>query len=320
MFWNRSLLKGAAAVGLAILGNCAVARSQSPAPTPQPQPSPPANVVQPGTLPLSVIAEPQQVRVGDARLMTVNLFGQERDSFDQVREAERAATPTLPPVSGTPQPGPAATPAPSVSDAELLRQAGIILGSPNTGRLIVERVMPNSAAFAAGARPGDIIARIDRTSLAISNPLRPAVVNTGATIGLDVERHGQIGRLVLNMTEPVTVRAAEAPVVQAAAAPTVPSAIAPVTTPSGRVVENIPVAPAAAAPLDHPTIARSKVLAPGSGSTTGPGVSGTGDTPQGPGTPGLGSAPAEGGGSAAMRTGRNAPVKPGQAYGTGRLY
>ncbi|MBW8883580.1 MAG: hypothetical protein JF612_02135 [Planctomycetia bacterium] len=268
MFWNRSLLKGAAAVGLAILGNCAVARSQSPAPTPQPQPSPPANVVQPGTLPLSVIAEPQQVRVGDARLMTVNLFGQERDSFDQVREAERAATPTLPPVSGTPQPGPAATPAPSV----------------------------------------------------ISNPLRPAVVNTGATIGLDVERHGQIGRLVLNMTEPVTVRAAEAPVVQAAAAPTVPSAIAPVTTPSGRVVENIPVAPAAAAPLDHPTIARSKVLAPGSGSTTGPGVSGTGDTPQGPGTPGLGSAPAEGGGSAAMRTGRNAPVKPGQAYGTGRLY
>jgi hypothetical protein len=139
--------------------------------------------------------------------------------------------------------------------------------------------------------------------------------------------------VVLNMTEPVILRTAAAPVVQTAVVPrvpvpvlrpvppiTIPSPVAPVTSPSGRIIENIPVAPAAPAPLDHLTTARSKVLAPGSGSTTGAGVSGSGDAPQGRGTPGMGSAPSEGGGSAAMRTGRNAPVIPGQTYGTGRLY
>jgi hypothetical protein len=332
-------------------------------PTKQPQPSSPANAVDNNTLALPVIAEPQRVRVGDARLMTVNLFGQERDTFDQVREAQQAAASTVPPAPGTPRPEVAAAPAPAVADINLLRQTGIVLANPITGRLIVERVLPNSAAFAAGVRPGDIISRIDRTPLAVSNPLRPAVVSAGGTIGLDIERHGQTGRLVLNMTEPVVtgpvatvaqrtavpviqtmpapvLQTAPAPVVQTTAAPivqTVPapvvqtrvppavapvlrSAVAPITTPSGRVIESIPVPANAPAPLDHATIAGTKVLAPGSGSTTGPGVSGIGDKPQGPGTPGLGSAPSEGGGSAAMRTGRNAPVKPGQGYGTGRLY
>jgi hypothetical protein len=282
--------------------------------------------------------------------MTVNLFGQERDTFDQVREAQQAAASTVPATPGTPRPEVAVAPAPGVADINLLRQTGIVLANPITGRLIVERVLPNSAAFAAGVRPADIISRIDRTPLAVSNPLRPAVVSAGGTIGLDIERHGQTGRLVLNMTEPVVTgpvatvaQRTAAPIIQATPAPIVPtapapvirsvppaapavvapvlrSAVAPITTPSGRVIESIPVPANAPAPLDHATTAGTKVLAPGSGSTTGPGVSGIGDKPQGPGTPGLGSAPSEGGGSAAMRTGRNAPVKPGQGYGTGRLY
>ncbi len=333
---------------LTLQGGLALAQSPT---TPQPQPSSPANAVDTNTLALPVIAEPQQVRVGDARLMTTNLFGQERDTFDQVREAQQAAAPNVPPIPGTPRPEVAAAPAPTVADANLLRQTGIVLGTPNTGRLIVERVLPNSAAFAAGVRSGDIIIRIDRSPLAVSNPLRPTVVSNGATIGLDIERHGKIGRLVLTMTEPVTtgpaaiaVQSSPAPIVQTSpppvvqtarvpaiqttvtpvvpgvAAPVLRSSVAPVTTPSGRVVENIPVPANAPAPLDHATTAGTKVLAPGSGSTTGPGVSGVGDSPQGAGTPGFGTAPNEGGGSAAMRTGRNAPVKPGQGYGTGRLY
>jgi len=169
---------------MAVVVPCGVALAQSPTSTALPQRTTPANAIDNNTLALPVIAEPQRTRVGDVRLMTVNLFGQERDSFDQVREAEQAAAPTVPPVPGTPRPEAAVGPAPTVSDADLLRQSGIVLGSPNTGRLIVERVMPNSAAFAAGVRPGDIIARIDRSSLAFSNPLRPAVVTGGATIGL----------------------------------------------------------------------------------------------------------------------------------------
>ncbi len=370
MSWNLNTLTNIVMTSTGLMAiSCGFALAQSPATqspttTTQPQASSPANAVDNNTLALPVIAEPQRVRVGDARLMTVNLFGQERDTFDQVREAQQAASPNVAPTAGTPQPEVAVGPAPTVNDTNLLRQAGVVLGSPNTGRLIVERVLPNSAAFSAGVRPGDIITRIDRTPLAISNPLRPAVVSGGATIGIDVERHGQVGRLTLTMNEPVTtspaatvaqtapapiVQATPSPVIQTArvpAAQTVPapivqtarvpaivtppalgvvapvlrSSVAPVTTPSGRVVESIPAPANAPAPLDHATTARTKVLAPGSGSTTGPGVSGSGDQPQGAGSPGFGTAPNEGGGSAAMRTGRNAPVKPGQGYGTGRLY
>jgi membrane-associated protease RseP (regulator of RpoE activity) len=318
MFWNRNWIRCiSTGLALAIAMHNRAAQCQSPVPGTQTQPEAPASAANNGTLALPVIDEAQRVRPGDARLLSANLFAQDRDSFDQVNEAQQAIQPIVPPVPGTPQPVAPPVPALSAADANLLRQAGIVLGTPITGRLIVERVMPNSAAFVAGVRPGDVITRIDRTPVAVSNPLRPAVVSGGATIGLDVERRGHVGRMVLNMTAPVVMRPAEAPPVRTAAAPVVPSAIAPVTTPSGRVVESIPAAPA---PFDHATTARTRVLAPGSGSTTGSGVGGTGDAPQGPGTPGLGSAPSEGGGSAAMRTGRNAPVKPGQAYGTGRLY
>jgi hypothetical protein len=329
MFWIRNWITCiSTGLALAIAMHNGAAQCQSPVPVTQTQPAAPANAVGNGTLALPVIDEAQRIRPGDARMLSANLFAQDRDSFDQVNEAQQSAQPIVPPVPGTPQPVVPAVPPLSAADADLLRQAGIVLGTPITRRLIVERVMPSSAALVAGVRPGDVITRIDRTPLAISNPLRPAVVNGGATIGLDIERRGQIGRLVLNMTAPVVMRAAEAPLVRTAAVPvpisippvTTASPVAPITTPSGRVVESIPAAPAAPAPLDHATTARTRVLAPGSGSTTGPGVGGSGDAPQGPGTPGFGSAPSEGGGSAAMRTGRNAPVKPGQVYGTGRLY
>lgn len=329
MFWNRNWITCiSTGLALAIAMHNGAAQGQSPLAATQTQPTTSANVVGNGTLALPVIDEAQRIRPGDTRLLSANLFAQDRDSFDQVNEAQQSAQPIVPPAPGTPRPVVPAVPALSAADADLLRQAGIVLGTPITSRLIVERVIPNSGAFVAGIRPGDVITRIDRTPVAVSSPLRPAVVSGGATIGLDVERRGQVGHVALNMTAPVVMRPAEVPHVRTAAVPvpspippvTTVSPIAPVTTPSGRVIESIPVAPAAPAPLDHATTARTRVLAPGSGSTTGSGVGGTGDAPRGPGTPGLGSAPSEGGGSAALRTGRNAPVKPGKAYGTGRLY
>jgi hypothetical protein len=307
---------------------------QSTVPPAPPQQPATAGAASTGTIALPVIAEPQRVLPGDGRPVSINLFGQERDTFDQVAEARAAATPA-PPLPSLPVRTAVAPLA--VADAELLRQAGIVtasrIGVP--GRLTVERVMPNSAAFAAGVRAGDVISHIDRTMLAVSTVPGQTVAGGTSRIGIDIDRSGQSSRLVLNVGEPLVRRTlppiVNAPIVNQPVVnppianqpivnpPILRSVAAPAVTPSGRVIENGPIVPANG-PLDHPTIARSKVLAPGSGSTTGSGVGGTGDTPQGPGTPGLGSAPAEGGGSAAMRTGRNAPVKPGQTYGTGRLY
>src|SRR4051794_5661433 len=145
MFRNRSWISHVATgvgvtsiVGVTSMMYCGVALCQSPGTTAQPQPTTPANAVDNNTLALPVIAEPQRIRVGDARLGTVNLFGQERDSYDQVREAEQAAAPNLPPVPGARQPEIATGAVPNPGDAELLRQAGIVLGSPNTSRLVVD--------------------------------------------------------------------------------------------------------------------------------------------------------------------------------------
>jgi len=288
--WKKGR-SAASGIGLAFVAAGSSALCQSPVAIAPPQPpiaqAQQQAVVTSGevssTLALAPIAEPQQIAPGDGRPVSVNLFEQERGSFDQIKERQQSPPRNLPQLRGTVPP--AAQAPQSVADADLLRQAGIVIVNRNPDRMVVERVMPNSAAFAAGLHTGDIIARIYRGPVTTAAAPGQRVIVHAAIVPVDVERNGRISRINLNVGEP-GLRTAMRPDLNA-------------------------IGPA-------PRITSQVLPTPDSGSTTGPGVSGNGGEPQGPGTPGLGSAPSEGGGSAAMRTGRFAPVKP--AVGTGRPY
>jgi len=271
-----------------------LAQPQLVQPQPAIAPLPPPAVVETSTLPLGPIAEPQRVAPGDGRPVSVNLFEQERGSFDQVKERQQVAPANATQLRGTAQPAAQAGLPQAVADADLLRQAGIIIGNRNPGRMVIERVMPNSAAFAAGLHSGDVIARVYRGPVAPVATAGQTAPVAAAIIPIDVERNGRTSRVTLNVGPPA-LRTATRPDV---------------------IVSDSVIVPV---PIPGPIVATPRAtIAPDSGSTTGPGVSGNGGEPQGPGTPGLGSAPSEGGGSAAMRTGRFAPVKPG--LGPGRPY
>src|SRR6516165_9400511 len=126
--WNRSSLNFVAAgLGLAITAHCSIARPQSPAPVAQLQPAVSPILGEFPNLALPLIDDAQRIPPGDIRPVSMNLFGQERDSFDQVNEAQQSAQPIVPPVPGTSRPVVPPVPAPSAADADLLRQAGIVL-------------------------------------------------------------------------------------------------------------------------------------------------------------------------------------------------
>ena len=75
----------------------------------------------------------------------------------------------------------------TVSGSDAMLRAGIVTDSRNPNRMVIERVMPNSAAFQAGLRPGDVI--------------------TAITLGLQVERNGQSRQISVIAGEPATTTA-----------------------------------------------------------------------------------------------------------------
>src|SRR5438552_5138918 len=102
----------ASGIALALAAAGGSAWCQSPVPIAPPQP-PIAQAQQPAvvttrevisTLALAPIAEPQQIAPGDGRPLSANLFAQERDSFDQVKETQQAAPRNIIQLRGTVQP------------------------------------------------------------------------------------------------------------------------------------------------------------------------------------------------------------------------
>lgn len=286
-------------LGLTLAACSGAASAQTPLSPQPPQQDVSAARQAIGTLALPPIAEPQRVTPGDARPVATSLFEQERDSFDQVAERRIPSPNALPSLRG----GVTTTPVnpQTINEADLLRRAGVVINTDPAGRFVVERVLPNSAGLTAGLRTGDVIARIYPAPAPVAVVGQPAPVGP-ATVPLDIVRKGELTRITLVATEPIL----RSTVVTGPVAP-------------DRVIVNSQLG--ATRDAQERTLRDTgPVVAPGSGSPNGTGVAGAGGRPQGPGTPGLGTAPAEGGGSAAMRTGSNAPVKPGQGLGTGRLY
>src|SRR5207245_8167682 len=142
--------------------------------------------------------------------------------------------------------------------------------------MIVERVIPNTPAFLAGLRPGDVITRVNGSPVTSLTAVAQALLSgMGNTLGLQVDRNGQSRQLNLTLTDN-SVRTAMRPDFNATAPPTGQ------TNPATATVGGVPV--------------------------TGAGVPAT--TPGGV-TPGLGTTTAQTAGGQAIAAGQPAGVGQG---------
>jgi membrane-associated protease RseP (regulator of RpoE activity) len=84
---------------------------------------------------------------------------------------------------------------------ELLR-AGIAIDARDPNRMIVERVLPGTAAMRAGLRPGDVITRVNGSPVTSLTAVAQALLSgNGNSLALQVDRNGQSRQLNLSMPD-----------------------------------------------------------------------------------------------------------------------
>src|SRR5262245_5281765 len=89
------------------------------------------------------------------------------------------------------QPSAASTQVQSANSSDPLLQAGIVLDGRNPNRMNIVRIIPNSPAFLAGLRPGDVITRVNGNPVvSISALAQSLLAGTGDSLSLRVDRNG----------------------------------------------------------------------------------------------------------------------------------
>src|SRR5436853_7216244 len=126
--------------------------------------------------------------------------GQDQDAIRGLREQDAAAARTANQLNAGTQQSAAVAQTQAAGNTDLLARAGVVIDARNPNRMIVERVVPNTPAFLAGLRPGDVITRVNGSPVTSLTAVAQALLSgTGNTLGLQVDRNGQSRQLNLNL-------------------------------------------------------------------------------------------------------------------------